>query len=266
MSPRRRLDQELVRRGLAPSRAVAAELIEAGSVTVSGSVADKAARLVAAGEPVEVIGPTPRYVGRGGLKLEAALDRFGLDVGGMVVLDAGSSTGGFTDCLLQRGAAKVIAVDVGRHQLHERLRADPRVDVRERTDIRSLDPATLPEVDLVVADLAFISLSSVADALLAPLGEGGALVVLLKPQFEAGRAEASRGRGVISDPVVWRKALDRGIAALLGAGADIMDGMVSPVRGADGNVEFFLSGRRRWGPAVSTVDVDLLVSHARELR
>lgn len=265
MSARRRLDQELVRRGLAPSRTAAAELIAAGSVTVSGSVAQKAARLVDPGEPIELAGTPPRYVGRGGLKLEAALDRFGLDVAGMVALDAGSSTGGFTDCLLQRGAAQVIAVDVGRNQLHERLRADPRVDLREQTDIRALDPATVPEVDLVVADLAFISLVSVADALLAPLRQGGTLVVLLKPQFEAGRAEVSRGRGVISDPAVWRAALDRGIAALRAAGADIMDAMVSPVRGADGNVEFLLLGRR--GPASSAagIDLDQLVARAREL-
>src|SRR5437764_3934586 len=161
---RRRLDAELVRRGLVPSREQAREVIASGRVVVAGAPAEKAARMVDAGEPVELIGPGPRFVSRGGEKLDAALDRFGIDVTGRRALDAGASTGGFTDCLLQRGAAAVTAVDVGRGQLHERLRADPRITALERSDIRAFH-AEEP-FDVVVADLAFISLRTVAAALL----------------------------------------------------------------------------------------------------
>src|SRR5437764_14383786 len=161
---RRRLDAELVRRGLVPSREQAREVIASGRVVVGGAPAEKAARMVDAGEPVELIGPGPRFVSRGGEKLDAALDRFGIDVTGRRALDAGASTGGFTDCLLQRGAAAVTAVDVGRGQLHQRLRGDPRVVVVERTDIRRFR-ADQP-FELVVADVSFISLATVASALL----------------------------------------------------------------------------------------------------
>lgn len=212
---------------------------------MSGTFADKAARQVAPGEPVEVIGPPARFVGRGGEKLEAALDRFGIDVAGRRCLDAGSSTGGFTDALLQRGAASVLAVDVGTHQLHERLRDDPRVAVHERTDIRSLDAGELGgPVEVLTADLSFISVRTVADHLVSLLGEGGDLVVLVKPQFEAGRAEASRRRGVIRDPEVWRRVLREVVVAIEAAGTAIMDAMVSPVRGAEGNVEFLVHSHR----------------------
>ncbi|MDZ7676328.1 MAG: TlyA family RNA methyltransferase [Acidimicrobiales bacterium] len=242
---RRRLDVELHRRGLADSRQQAQALIGAGRVLVSGAVADKAARQVGPGEPVELVGPPPRFVGRGGEKLDAALDRFGIDVDGRCCLDAGSSTGGFTDALLQRGATSVVAVDVGTHQLHERLREDPRVEVREQTDIRAIDAAAVGgSVGLVSADLSFISVRSVANHLVALLEEGGDLVVLVKPQFEAGRNEASKGRGVIRDPEVWHRTLRDAVVAIEGAGTAIMDAMVSPVRGAEGNVEFLVHSRR----------------------
>jgi 23S rRNA (cytidine1920-2'-O)/16S rRNA (cytidine1409-2'-O)-methyltransferase len=261
VSTRRRLDVELVRRELAPSREVARRLVEEGAVLVSGSVATKPARLVDAAEPVVVTTP-PRFVGRGGSKLEAALDGFGIDVAGTRALDAGSSTGGFTDCLLQRGADRVVAVDVGRHQLHERLRADRRVDVHERTDIRSLDVASVGgPADVVVADLSFISMRTVAPALVGCCRPGGQLVVLVKPQFEAGRPEVSRGRGVVHGAEVWRAALEAATSALEAAGASIMGAMVSPLRGADGNVEFLVhavgdggSGRRH------AVDLDAVVA------
>ncbi len=167
LSPRRRLDAELVRRGLADSRNQAVELIDAGVVLVSGTVALRAARLVDPAEPIVIAGPPPRFVGRGGEKLDAALDRFAVDVSGVVALDAGASTGGFTDCLLQRGAAAVVAVDVGRGQLHERLRRDPRVRSLEQTNVRT---ATLADLGgepfrVVVADLSFISLRLVAGQL-----------------------------------------------------------------------------------------------------
>ena len=240
-APRRRLDAELVRRGLAASRTQAAEAIAAGRVTVGGAPADKASRLVAAGEPVEVLGPPPRFVSRGGEKLDAALEHFGVDVRGLRALDAGASTGGFTDCLLQRGAAHVVAVDVGHGQLHPRLRSDPRVEVRERTNVRSLRPDDVGgPFDVVVADLSFISLTTVLGGLVALARPGAPLVLLVKPQFEAGRAEVSRGRGVVRDPAVHAQVRARVDDAVRSTGAAIMGWMTSPLRGADGNVEFFV--------------------------
>ncbi len=236
MAPRRRLDAELVRRGLVESRRQAQEAIDAGRVLVGGAPADKAARLVGAGEPVTVQGPPPRYVSRGGRKLEAALDRFGVDPAGLRCLDAGASTGGFTDCLLQRGAAAVVAVDVGHGVLHERLRADPRVTVLERTNVRALDLGE--RFPLVTADLSFISLRTVAPALVAHARRD--LVLLVKPQFEAGRAEAARGRGVITDPAVHDRVLEEVTGAFEALGAVKMGAMRSPVTGADGNVELLL--------------------------
>ena len=180
-------------------------------------------------EPVVILGDPPRFVGRGGEKLDAALDEFAVAVDGRRALDAGSSTGGFTDCLLQRGCASVVAVDVGRGQLHPKLRGDPRVTVRERTDIRAVDLEELGgPVDLVVGDLSFISLRTVLDPLLALVRPGGDLVLLVKPQFEVGRAEASRGKGVIRDPDVRAAALAGVRDALTGRGAVIMGEMTSP--------------------------------------
>lgn len=217
-----------------------------GRVTVAGGPALKPARLVTANEPVVVAGEGPRYVSRAGEKLAAALEQFDVATGGVRALDAGASTGGFTDCLLQYGAAEVVAVDVGYGQLHEKLRGDPRVRVHERTNVRHLEPGDLgPPFPLVVADLSFISLRVVLPNLLGQAAPGADLVLLVKPQFEAGRSEADRGRGVIRDPAVWRRVLSEVGVALAGAGAAIMDGMVSPISGADGNVEFLLHGLRR---------------------
>jgi 23S rRNA (cytidine1920-2'-O)/16S rRNA (cytidine1409-2'-O)-methyltransferase len=226
---------------LSASRRQAQDLIAAGRVTVAGGPALKASRLVGPDEAVLVLDPGPRFVGRGGVKLDAALDRFAVPVAGARVLDAGASTGGFTDCLLQRGARSVAAVDVGYGQLHERLRADDRVEVHDRTNLRDLAAGDLgAPVDLVVADLSFISLRLVLPNLLALARPGAHLVLLVKPQFEAGRLAAARGRGVIRDPAVWRQVLDDVSAALAANGAAIMDAMVSPLPGADGNVEFLL--------------------------
>lgn len=268
---RRRLDLELLRRGLTESRQQARHLIDAGRVLVSNAPADKAGRLVAPGEPIRVLGPPARYVGRGGEKLAGALERFDIDPVGKRGLDAGASTGGFTDALLQAGAASVVAVDVGRAQLHERLRADDRVDVREQTDIRTIGPDDVGgPVDVVVADLSFISLHAVIDRLLGLVAPGGDLVVLVKPQFEAGRAEVSKGRGVIRDPEVWRRVLHEVMVAIADAGGAIMDAMVSPLRGADGNAEFLVHvrrpelGRDPQGTAVDgrAPDVETLVAEA----
>jgi 23S rRNA (cytidine1920-2'-O)/16S rRNA (cytidine1409-2'-O)-methyltransferase len=213
-------------------------LIESGRVLVAGSRADKPSRLVSPAEPVVVTGDPPRFVGRGGEKLAAALDRFGVDPTGLRALDVGASTGGFTDCLLQRGAAEVTALDVGRAQLHERLRHDSRVQVRERSDIR--DAGFDHPFDLAVADVSFISLRLVARAVVGAVRPGGHLLILVKPQFEVGKREASRGKGVIRNPILWRSALDGAITAFNQAGASMIGAMVSPLRGADGNVEFFL--------------------------
>ena len=212
---------------------------------VSGTIATKSSRQVDSGEPILLVADPPRFVGRGGHKLDAALEEFGLDVAGMVALDAGSSTGGFTDCLLQRGAARVHAVDVGRNQLHERLRADRRVVLREQTDIRTVLPRQFDEeIGIVVADLSFISVSRVAVSLVGLVRDDGPIIVLVKPQFEAGRAEVSRGRGVIRDPAIWERTLVESGASIEAAGATIMGAMVSPLRGADGNVEFLVLARR----------------------
>lgn len=265
MSARRRLDQEMVRRGQADSRTRAQDLIGEGRVTVDGAPADKASRQVSPEQAVVVAGPPPRFVGRGGEKLDAGLDAFGIDVRDMRVVDAGSSTGGFTDCVLQRGAASVLAVDVGRGQLHQRLRSDERVTVAERTDIRAVDPdAVGAPFDLLVADLSFISLRTVLPDLVALVGEGSPLVLLVKPQFEAGREEADRGHGVIRDPEVWRRVLLDVVRWASEAGAAIMDGMPSPITGAEGNVEFLVHAVRAGdGPGL---DVARLVASAVEAR
>ena len=228
---------------------------------VSGSVATKASRQVDGAEPIELVGPPPRFVSRGGEKLEGALARFDVDVTGRRCLDAGASTGGFTDCLLQRGAAEVVAVDVGFGQLHERLRADPRVTNLERTNIRSVVPAQIGgRVPVTVADLSFISLRTVLPVLVELTEPAGDLVLLVKPQFEAGRQEASRGKGVIRDPEVWRRVLEEVRSAGLSQGATMMEAMVSPLRGADGNVEFL--ARLRATTAASGVDLDAVVAEA----
>ncbi|MGC8628198.1 MAG: TlyA family RNA methyltransferase [Acidimicrobiales bacterium] len=239
---RRRLDLELVRRGLVASRNEGVCLVADGRVLVGGSVAEKPARLVSAADPIVVTGPPARFVSRGGEKLDAALEHFGIDVKGRTALDAGASTGGFTDCLLQRGAATVVAVDVGHGQLHPRLRGDPRVEVMERVNIRYLQPAHLGgrRFDVVTADLSFISLRTVASALTFLAGPCADLVVLVKPQFEAGRAVVSRGRGVVREQQVWREAINGAIGAFVVAGAKLVGEMASPLLGADGNQEFLL--------------------------
>jgi len=254
---RRRLDTELVRRGLVSTRSRALAEIAAGRVTVAGAPATKAAHLVAAGQPIELLGPSPRFVSRGGDKLDRALDAFGVDVTGARVLDAGSSTGGFTDCLLQRGARLVVDVDVGYGQLHERLRTDPRVEVHERTDIRAVGCDDLGGTfDVVVADLSFISLRAVLGRLLALAAPGASVVVLVKPQFEAGRQEASRGRGVVRDPQVWRRVLEEVAGAAQAGSAGVAAATVSPITGAHGNVEFFLH-LVAGGPEGGGAEIDL---------
>ena len=249
--PRRRLDAELVRRGLAADTAEARAAVTAGLVTVSGGPAGNAAALVAPDQPVHV-GPRPaRFVSRGGEKLAAALERFGVDPSGRDALDAGASTGGFTDCLLQAGAARVIAVDVGYGQLAWSLRTDARVHVMERTNVRTLDPSTLPFVpSLVVADLSFAGLADIVPRLVALAGEGADLLLLVKPQFETPAASVPQG-GVVRDPRVRRDAIERVASAAAGVGAGTLAVMSSPIAGAAGNVEFLLHARRGAATAVA---------------
>ncbi len=219
-------------------------MIEAGRVTVGGVIADKPARLVATSEPITIVGAARRFVSRGGEKLEAALAAFAVDVVGLRALDAGASTGGFTDCLLQRGAGHVVALDVGHAQLHERVRGDPRVTVIERFNVRSVTPSDIGGlVGLVVADLSFISLTVVLPALLGVCRPRADMVMLVKPQFEAGRREVGRGRGIISDPAIHER-VRLGVAdALGGLGAEVVGWIDSPIYGADGNKEFLVHAR-----------------------
>jgi 23S rRNA (cytidine1920-2'-O)/16S rRNA (cytidine1409-2'-O)-methyltransferase len=238
---RRRLDAELVRRGLAASRTEAQDQVDAGLVLVNGAVAGKPARLVAAGDAVVVADPPARFVGRGGEKLDAAIEHFRIDVSGRRALDVGASTGGFTDCLLSRGAAHVVALDVGHGQLHPRLRHDPRVTVLERTNIRT---ATIEmvggAVELAVVDVAFISLTVVIPVLVGLCQPGSPMVLLVKPQFEAGRAEVGRGKGIVTDPAVHARVRDEIERALTSAGCTIGGWMESPIRGGHGNREFLV--------------------------
>ena len=238
---RRRLDLEMVRRGLAESREIAQSLIKSGKVLVSGSSALKPSRLVEASQPLHVTEPPPKYVSRAGRKLEAALEAFEVDVNSSRCIDIGASTGGFTDCLLQNGAESVLAVDVGRGQIHERLVANQRVQVLEQTDVRSLVPEKVgAPFKVLTADLAFISLRTVMGNLF-PLAEKGSdMLLLVKPQFEAGKKAVDAGRGVIRDPEIWEevlKSVQGSINAHVGA---IMKCMPSPIKGSEGNVEFFL--------------------------
>jgi 23S rRNA (cytidine1920-2'-O)/16S rRNA (cytidine1409-2'-O)-methyltransferase len=248
LAVRRRLDAELVRRGLAPSRTEAHAAVAAKRVLVNGAVAEKAARLVAPGDALTISGPPPRFVGRGGEKLDAALEEFGIDVRGRRVLDVGASTGGFTDALLARGAREVVALDVGHGQLHPRLRTDERVTVLERTNIRAASRATIGgPVDAVVVDVSFISLRLVIPTLVALCHPGSPMVLLVKPQFEAGRAEADRSQGVITDPEIHRRVRGEIADALETAGCIIVAWMDSPIRGSAGNQEFLVhsvTGRR----------------------
>jgi len=219
--------------------------VSAGRVLVGGAVAAKPSRQVSPSEPVIVLGPPPRFASRGGEKLDAALEHFGLCLTGKLALDAGASTGGFTDCLLQRGAARVVSVDVGHGQMLSRLRDDPRVEVMENANVRYMRPEDVGgrQFDVVVADLSFISLMMVAQSLLNLAKPGADLVVLVKPQFEAGKVVVSKGKGVVRDPKVWASVLCDVAGAFEAGGATVLGGMASPLLGAAGNVEFFLHMR-----------------------
>jgi len=242
-----RLDIVLVERGLAASRERARAMILARQVRVGGMVIAKAGHPTAAGADVTLVEPDHPYVSRGGVKLAHALDVFAIDPAGRPALDVGASTGGFTDVLLRRGAAHVVALDVGHGQLDWRIRNDARVTVLERVNARTLTPDVLPErsraFDLAVMDLSFISVRQVLPALLHVLTPGADLVVLVKPQFEAGRDEVGKG-GLVRDPAVHARVVDEITAAAGALGLSRVAMTESPITGTEGNREFFLHLRR----------------------
>jgi 23S rRNA (cytidine1920-2'-O)/16S rRNA (cytidine1409-2'-O)-methyltransferase len=242
--PKPRADQLLVDRGLAESRAKAQALILAGLVFSGERKIDKAGQALAEDAPLEVRGREHPWVSRGGVKLAHALEHFGWDVTGAVALDVGSSTGGFTDVLLQKGAARVFAVDVGTNQLAWKLREDPRVVVHEKTNARYLTDEVVTEpVDIVVCDASFISLAKVLDRALDFAGPGGRLIALVKPQFEAERGEIGKG-GVVRDPAVHERVSAAAADWVRSRGWEPAGLIRSPITGPEGNVEFLLAARK----------------------
>lgn len=249
---RERLDRALVTRGLAESREQASRLILAGAVRVNGVLADKQARCVSEDAKIEMSGPRSPFVSRGGEKLDAGLRAFGINPGEMVALDVGSSTGGFTDCLLQRGARRVYAVDVGFGQLDWRLRRDHRVVVLERENIRHLHRASVPDpIDLAVVDVSFISLALVLPCVVRFLAPEALAVVLVKPQFEVGRRQVGRG-GIVRDEGLRRSAADKILGCARDLGLEPLGLLDSPIVGQKGNREILIGFR--WGAGAGVTD------------
>lgn len=252
-----RLDEIVTARGLAPSRAQARLLILEGKVRSGTQILDKAGHTFPENIELEVIAP-PRFVSRGGEKLEGFLTAFPIELKGAHVLDVGASTGGFTDCALQRGAAHVTCVDVGRAQLHDKIKRDPRVENREGVNARFLDPSTLPysEYDVLVMDLSFISLTSVLTSVWKALKVGGSLVCLIKPQFEVGKKDADRFQGIIRDENLRKEVVER----VRVFARDNLEGsteiglITSPIQGAEGNVEYLLGLRKGPHPQAPSQD------------
>ena len=238
---RERIDKLLVERGLADSRTKAQAMVMAGLVLVDEQRVEKPSHQFDTNSSIRIKGgddPTTRYVGRGGLKLEAALREFQIDVSGLTCLDVGASTGGFTDCLLQNGATKVFAVDVGHNQIDWRLRNDLRVEVREGVNARYLTPEDFPrKFDLVVMDVSFISVTKVLPAIVPLLAPGGSIVTLIKPQFEVGRGEVGGG-GIVRDESKRLRVIEEVNNAARTLGLEVVNVIESPITGAEGNVEF----------------------------
>ncbi len=245
-----RIDVTLVEQGLFPTRERARAAIMAGLVFVDGKRVDKAGVKIPPGAGIEVRGDAIGYVSRGGLKLEKALDTFEIVVTNLVSLDVGASTGGFTDCLLQRGARKVYAVDVGYGQLAWKLRQDPRVVCLERTNIRYVNRELIPEpIDIATIDTSFISVTKFLPAVDSLLAPGGRMVVLVKPQFEAGRSQVGK-KGVVRDPLVHRQVLERLCEFAREHSLEVLGLTYSPVLGPEGNIEFLLYLGKSGGPEV----------------
>ena len=242
MKTRIRIDRLLIERGLAESRQKAQAFVMAGQVLADEQKITKPGQQVAPEAEVRILGPAPQYVSRAGVKLEAALAKFQLDIRDKVCLDIGASTGGFTDCLLQHGAAKVYAVDVGTAQLHWKIRQDERVIVRERVNARYLTSAVVPEpVQFVCCDVSFISVTLIFPVVRPLLAADAELVVLAKPQFEVGRGQVGKG-GIVDDPALHQQVTEKVRKALRQVGFRYVGEMESPIRGAEGNKEFLLHG------------------------
>lgn len=238
---RERIDKLLVERGLAESRTKAQAMVMAGVVLVNEQRVEKPSHQFDTNSSIRVKGgddPTTRYVGRGGLKLEAALHEFQIDVTGFTCLDVGASTGGFTDCLLQHGARRVVALDVGHNQIDWRLRNDPRVEVREGVNARHLQPEDFShKFDLAVIDVSFISATKVLPAIIPLIHDGGSIITLIKPQFEVGRGEVGSG-GIVRDPEKRARVVEKVNNAAVALGLKVVNLIESPIQGAEGNVEF----------------------------
>ncbi len=244
MTGKRRVDQLLVERGLAPSRTRAQALLLAGRV-FSGEVKIDKPGTQLREDAALTVREGDRFVSRGGLKLEGALAELGVSPVGQVAVDVGASTGGFTDCLLQQGATRVYAVDVGENQLDATLARDPRVVVMDRTNARHLEAESFPEpITLVVVDASFIGIDKLVPALARVLAPGGTLLAMIKPQFEVGRDAARRARGVIKDPALRDAALEAARSSIAGAGFEVLGGVDSALPGPKGNVEHFVLARR----------------------
>jgi len=236
---RDRIDKLLVDRGLADSRTKAQALVMAGAVLVDEQLVHKPSELFTHESNIRIkADATQRYVGRGGIKLEAALREFAVDVNGLICLDVGASTGGFTDCLLQQGAQKVVALDVGHNQLDWKIRNDPRVEVREQINARHLAPGDFAErFDVVTIDVSFISLTKILPAIVPLLTKTGRVIALIKPQFEVGKGEVGKG-GIVKDPSQHERVIAEVNAAAESLGLKVAGVIESPIKGADGNVEF----------------------------
>ena len=264
MSDKMRLDLLLVERGLEESRQRAQAVIMSGVVYVDGRKADKPGMAVPAAAAVEVRGDKLPYVSRGGLKLEKAMAAFPVHLEGAVCADIGASTGGFTDCMLQNGAAKVYAVDVGRGQLAWKLRSDPRVVCLERTNARYLSREQVPEeLAFASVDVSFISLKLILPPLAALLAEGGQAVSLVKPQFEAGREKVGK-KGVVRDPAVHLEVLERYLDHAAEAGLTVRGLTYSPIRGPEGNIEY-LGFLQKGGGAAAPFDLKALVEESHQV-
>jgi len=260
-----RLDIILVNRGLATSREKAKAMIMEGIVYVNGQKEDKAGTMFDIEAPVEVRGQTLRYVSRGGLKLEKSMEQFDLDLTDLVCMDVGASTGGFTDCMLQNGARKVYAIDVGRGQLDWKLRNDPRVVCMEKTNIRYVTPEHIDEAPAFVSiDVSFISLTKVLGPVKALLQDDGQVVCLVKPQFEAGREKVGK-KGVVREPEVHEEVIHKVIDWAIGLGFEILHLDYSPIKGPEGNIEYLLHLQNhglKTGFTEVPVDVELTVKNA----
>ncbi len=247
MSAKERIDKLLVERGMAESRTKAQALVMAGVVLVNERRVEKSSEMFSADEVIRIKGETAesRYVGRAGLKLEAALDSFAIDPKGFNCIDIGASTGGFTDCLLQHGASRVTTIDVGTNQLVWSLRTDPRIDVRENVNARTLEPTDFESLfDLAVMDVSFISVTKILPAIVPLLNDNGRIIVLIKPQFEVGRGEVGKG-GIVRESEKHERVVAEVNSFAESIGLAVMGTIESPIRGAEGNKEFLAMYARR---------------------